>query len=461
MKFNLDFLSSEDIIFQGDVKMKRKILLVDDEEIILKRLSSLLREEKYEVITARTGREVQEIKDEPDVILLDLKLPDTHGLNLIPLLKEKYPFSQIIIISGYGDIEDAVKSIKVGAFDFLEKPINRDKLFVVIKNAIEKKELLEKKNLWEKGGEPPIIGRSAHIKKMKTFINRVADLDAPVLITGETGTGKDLLAKHIHLRSKRRKEKFVMINCSAIPQDLLESELFGYKKGAFSGAVRDKKGKIEEAERGTLFFNEIGEMSPSLQSKLLIFIEEKTFEKLGDTKPKKIETRIIAATNRDLKKEIEKGNFRQDLFFRLNTFSFEILPLRKRREDIIPLIDYYVKIYSMKYGTMDKEFTEDALEYLTEYQWYGNVRELKHFTERIVAIEKRNKIDIKTVKKYLGKEGEMKFLPLREARQRFEKEYISKVIEKAGSLKKASEILKISRMQLYRKMKEYEIEFKE
>ena len=432
---------------------------MDDEEVILKNLASLLKNKGYKPILAKTAEEIfEKIYLNPDVILLDMRLPDGNGIDLIPSLKKISPKTQIIMISGYGEIKDAVRAIKEGAFDFLEKPIESERLFVTLKNALDKKRLLEEKDTYQKKITSfyKIIGSSSTVKKIYEFIDNVKDLDSAVLITGETGTGKDLLATLIHLSSKRKDKKFIKINCAAIPAELLESELFGYKKGAFTGAAKDKKGRIEEAEGGTLFLNEIGDMPLFLQPKLLRFIEEKRFERLGDTKTTEIDTRIIAATNRNLEKEVEKGNFRKDLFFRLNSFSLYIPPLRERKEDIVPLLKYYTVFYAEKFGTIPKDFTQDALDFLLKYPWYGNVRELQNFIERAVVMEKEKLINRKKALKYLKIKRE-EFLPLKKAKKKFEKEYIKKVIEKTKNLKKAAEALKISRMQLYRKIKEYKI----
>jgi two-component system nitrogen regulation response regulator NtrX len=454
--------------------MKGEIWILDDEKGILETLEDILKDENFQVRSFLWGKELlKEINfKQPKVILLDLWLKDIDGFEVLEKIKKTYPEVQIIVISGHGNIETAVKAIKMGAFDFIEKPLSYERVIVTVENAL-KLALLEEENKRLREnifGEVKLSGVSPAIQKIRELILKAAPTDTTVLIQGESGVGKEIVAKLIHLYSKRAKEAFVEINCAAIPETLIESELFGYEKGAFTGAQSFKKGKLELAHKGTLFLDEIGDLSLDAQAKLLRVLQEKRFERLGSNKSIEIDVRIISATNKDLLKEIQKGKFREDLFFRINVFPIFIPPLRERKEDIPILVEEFLEEFSYKIGCEKKIIKSDALEALMEYNWPGNVRELKNFIERLVIISSSSEISYKDLPsdfKNLIKKREslqentepwFKEKNYRLAKLLFEKEFLKrKLLEYGGNISKTAREIGLERAYLQKKIKEFNL----
>uniref|UniRef100_A0A7V5XI15 Sigma-54-dependent Fis family transcriptional regulator n=1 Tax=Thermodesulfobacterium geofontis TaxID=1295609 RepID=A0A7V5XI15_9BACT len=457
--------------------MKGEIWILDDEKGILETLEDILKDENFQVKSFLWGKELlKEINlKQPKVILLDLWLKDIDGFEVLEKIKKTYPEVQIIVISGHGNIETAVKAIKMGAFDFIEKPLSYERVIVTVENAL-KLALLEEENKRLREnifGEVKLSGVSPTIQKIRELILKAAPTDTTVLIQGESGVGKEIVAKLIHLHSKRAKEAFVEINCAAIPETLIESELFGYEKGAFTGAQSFKKGKLELAHKGTLFLDEIGDLSLDAQAKLLRILQEKRFERLGGNKPIEIDVRIISATNKDLLKEIKKGKFREDLFFRINVFPISIPPLRERKEDIPILVEEFLEEFSYKIGCEKKIIKSDALEALIEYDWPGNVRELKNFIERLVIISSSSEISYKDLPsdfKNLTKKKEslqentdpwFKEKNYRLAKLLFEKEFLKrKLFEYGGNVSKTAREIGLERAYLQKKIKDFNLKMK-
>jgi two-component system nitrogen regulation response regulator NtrX len=454
--------------------VKGEIWILDDEKGILETLEDILKDENFQVRSFLWGKELlKEINlKQPKVILLDLWLKDIDGFEVLEKIKKTYPEIQIIVISGHGNIETAVKAIKMGAFDFIEKPLSYERVIVTVENAL-KLALLEEENKRLREnifGEVKLSGVSPTIQKIRELILKAAPTDTTILIQGESGVGKEIVAKLIHLYSKRAKEAFVEINCAAIPETLIESELFGYEKGAFTGAQSFKKGKLELAHKGTLFLDEIGDLSLDAQAKLLRVLQEKRFERLGGNKPIEIDVRIISATNKDLLKEIKKGKFREDLFFRINVLPISIPPLRERKEDIPILVEEFLEEFSYKIGCEKKIIKSDALEALIEYDWPGNVRELKNFIERLVIISSSSEISYKDLPsdfKNLIKKKEslqentdpwFEEKNYRLAKLLFEKEFLKrKLLEYGGNVSKTAREIGLERAYLQKKIKEFNL----
>lgn len=372
-------------------RRKAKILVVDDEENIRKSLKMILEYEGYSFLEAADGEEALDIIEETvglDLVLLDIKLPGRDGLEVLAELKEKPYRPEVIMISGHGTIKTAVDATKLGAFDFLEKPLHRERVLLCIRNALNQSKLLrECQDLRKKSDKRyELIGNHPSMKKLWKEIIKISPTNATVLIHGESGTGKELIARAIHSQSLRAKERFVQVNCAAIPEELIESEFFGHEKGAFTGATEKKPGKFEQADGGTIFLDEIGDMSLKTQSKVLRVLEEGEVQKVGSSRINKVDVRVIAATNKDLGKEKKKGTFREDLYFRLNVIPIYSPSLREIKEDIPLLVEYFSKIYTEENNLKVKKFSEDALEVMMKYAWKGNVRELKNVVERLIIM---------------------------------------------------------------------------
>lgn len=367
-----------------------KILVIDDERAIRNTLKDILEYEKYEVELAANASEAQEhVKNsEFDVILCDIKMPDTDGIELLPHLVEKQPDAPVVMISGHGNIDTAVEAIKKGAYDFIEKPLDLNRLLITIRNAMDKSTLVnETKTLRKKVSKKyDIIGNSEAITKMIEMADKVAPTDARVLITGANGTGKELFARRLHDLSSRSGGPFIEVNCAAIPSELIESELFGHEKGAFTSAVKQRKGKFEQAEGGTIFLDEIGDMSLSAQAKVLRALQESVITRVGGDKKIKVDVRVVAATNKNLQQEIEKGNFREDLFHRLSVIIINVPKLNDRLEDIPLLADYFIEQICGEYGIQPKKITADAIDELKKINWTGNVRECRNVIERLIIL---------------------------------------------------------------------------
>lgn len=442
--------------------MTNTILIVDDEKGIRDTLRGVLEDEGFAVEAVATGEECLEKARTQHYacILLDIWLGDgIDGLEALRRLKEEENDAAVVMISGHGNIETAVRSTKLGAFDFIEKPLSLEHTVVTVKNAIHIREL-ERSNEQlqnELAQDYVMVGESVAMRALRKQIEIVAPTDGRVLISGESGTGKELVARAIHSQSKRRASPFVEINSAAIPEELVESELFGHAKGAFSGATKAKKGKFEIADGATLFLDEIGDMSPSVQSKMLRVLEEQRFEPVGSNTPVSVDVRVISATNKPLDALIENGNFRPDLFYRLNVIPFQVPPLRERREDVPLLVEHFNRRFSSDYSKQPKEFTERAIDQLSDYDWPGNVRELKNTIERIVIMSSKKKIDaadLPAVETSDLPAISFRFPTFKDATDAYQREFIlHKLAEFDGNVAKAAENMGVDRSHLYRRMR--------
>ncbi len=460
--------------------MAERVLIIDDEKDIVESLSNILTLEGYSVLKAYRGYDGLKIalSERPDIVLLDIKMPVVDGLEVLEKLKEHGFDNPVIIISGHGDIKTAVDAVQRGAFDFLEKPLGAEQVLMALKNAISSKRR-ETKDIQQDSFV--LIGQSEAFKKVLAVAKRVARTTAPVLITGETGTGKEMIAKYIHINSGR-KGPFVEVNCAAIPEELIESELFGHVKGSFTGAIEDKEGKFVAAHNGTLFLDEIGDMSLKTQAKVLRALQEKVIYAIGSNTPVPVNVRVISATNKDLKEEMEKGRFREDLFYRINVIEIEMPSLKDRKEDIPLLIDYFAKTAGEENGIGEVIFSNDAKEYLTSLEYRGNIRELKNKVEKIIILAQKKQISLEDVKKALAGVVEqndfeskkntflyqinqpdlLKAKTLKEAREMAEKYYlIEKLKENNFNVSKTAEDIGVPRSNMYKKLENYKINVKE
>jgi len=442
---------------------KNHILIIDDEEKFRQLLSRIIELEDFVVLQAadaKSGLKLLGHEKNIDLVLTDVKLPDDNGIDLLQKIKTINPSCEIIVMTAYGTIHDGVKAMKLGAFDYFTKGDDNEQIIPAIHRAIEKVKLqkrivdLEKK-LNKKYNFDTIIGTSSAIKNTIHLAEKVAPTDSTVLLEGETGTGKELFAQSIHHASKRSVKPFIAVNCSAFPKDLLESELFGYKKGAFTNATTDKKGLLEEAHEGTLFLDEIGEMNLDLQAKLLRVLETQSFYKLGDSKPTTVNIRIIAATNKNLQTESDKGNFRSDLFYRLSVFQIQLPSLNSRKEDIKLLAEHFLQVYATKANPRVKKMSKEFVEQLTNHNWKGNIRELKNVIERAVILTEEEELMpdmLPFTKTQTIAEGENLSI------SSLEKQHIQKILSQTGGNKaEAAKVLGIGLTTLYRKLEEYKI----
>jgi two-component system nitrogen regulation response regulator NtrX len=448
-----------------------RVLVVDDEPGIRGSLSGVLQDEGYDVEAVPDGEScvVKLAERLFDVVLLDVWLPGMDGMETLTRIQEIAASDRpmVIMISGHGSIETAVRATKLGAYDFVEKPLTIEKVAVLVKNACQQRKLeREVERLKEADGKQRIIGESVPMKAVRQQLALMAGTNGRVLIFGESGTGKELVAHAIHENSPRAPEPFIEVNCAAIPEELIESELFGHRKGSFTGASEDKVGKLEKADCGTLFLDEVGDMSLKTQAKVLRALEEQRFEPVGAHESLTVDVRIVAATNKNLEEEISRGNFREDLFYRLNVIPFYVPPLRERVEDIPLLVDYFIKEFTTAYGRRPKELTPEAYRILQEYSWPGNVRELKNLMERIVIMNPQMRIDarhipLNPVRRSADRSTE-RFGSLQEVREAAEREYILKKLEETqGNVTRTAELLGLERSNLYRKMKSLGIAPKE
>ena len=447
------------------------VLVVDDESAIRESLTGILEDENYRTSIAENGEACLDLlrNQHFDVVLLDIWLPGMDGLEVLERIKEVEDRPEVVMISGHGNIETAVRATKLGAYDFLEKPLLLEKTLIVVKNAAEARRLrsenLELKRQALSRGE--IVGESVPMKALRQQINLMAPTNGRVLIYGESGTGKELVARAIHAQSPRKDAMFVEVNCAAIPEDMIESELFGHRRGAFPGASADKEGKFQKADGGTLFLDEVGDMSLKTQSKVLRTLDEGRFVPVGLEEPTRVDARVIAATNKDLEDEISKGNFREDLFYRLNVIPFFVPPLRERKEDVPLLTRYFLKEFSGQYSRRAKEISDDAIDLLSRYSWPGNIRELRNVIERIVIMNPTvHKLDRKHLPPLLYREGSRRtageFSSLHQARAAYERDYILKKLdENHGNISRTAEVLGLERSHMYRKMKALGIAVKE
>ena len=446
-------------------------LIVDDEAAIRKSLRGVLEDEHYSVAEAESGEACLELlkKRACDVVLLDIWLPGIDGLETLERIRGLADPPEVIIISGHGTIETAVRATKLGAFDFLEKPLSLEKTLILVKNAADARKLrVENRDLKRQLQQKSVlVGESVPVKALRQQIGVMAPTNGRVLIFGESGTGKELVARAIHHQSLRKEAMFVEVNCAAIPEDLIESELFGHRSGAFAGATVEKEGKFQKAHEGTLFLDEVGDMSLKTQSKVLRTLDEQRFAPVGSDQAVTVDARVIAATNKDLEEEISRGNFREDLFYRLNVIPFVVPPLRERKEDIPLLANFFLRDFSQSYGRRAREISDDAIDALMRYSWPGNVRELRNVIERMVIM---NPTATRLERKHLPplvyrestRRSEGEFSTLHQARAAYERDYILKKLdENHGNVSRTAEVLGLERSHLYRKMKTLGIAVKE
>ena len=448
--------------------MPFRVLVVDDETAIREAIRMTLEYENYRVDEARSGQEgIDKATKTPyDAILLDIKMPVLDGIEVLENLKEQRVPTPVIMVSGHGDISTAVECTKRGAFDFLEKPLNRDKLLLSVRNAVRQQKLAEEVDELRERAERDyqLVGDSAPMRELKAQIELAAPTKATVLIQGQSGTGKELVAREIHRRSSRARMPFVQVNCAAIPEELIESELFGHEKGSFTGAVRKQTGKFVAADGGTIFLDEIADMSLRTQAKVLRVLQEGEVEPVGSATVVKVDVRVIAATNKDLTDEIRAGRFREDLFYRLNVIPVRTPPLRERREDIPLLAQHFAALFSQEYNKHPKKFTAAALKALADSSWRGNVRELRNMIERLVIMVPADTIDITDLPAEFFRAAAdiistaMRLSTLQEFKDEAEKSFIlAKLRENGWNVSKTAEAIDTPRSNLYKKIEQYNI----
>jgi len=452
------------------------VLIVDDEKSIRESLSGILLDEGFTPLSAESGEAaLLLLRDEkPDLILLDIWMPGMDGLETLTKIREIYPDQIVVMMSGHGTIETAVKATKLGAYDFIEKPLSLEKLLLSTENALKIGQLVEEnRELRAKiAKDYEMIGTSEPILTLKRQIEIAAPTSGWVLITGENGTGKELVARAIHNLSKRQEKPFVEVNCAAIPEELIESELFGHEKGSFTGATTQRRGKFDQAHEGTLFLDEIGDMSLKTQAKVLRILQERKFERVGGNKTIEVDVRVIAATNKDIEEEIAEGRFREDLFYRLNVIPFHVPPLRERRKDIPLLVNHFLAHFCRKESREIKFMEPEAMDYLVDYNWPGNVRELKNLIERVVIMSPDQQINKGMLPQaFFDRAGKaqktqeqirsLEAPSFREAKEEFEKEFLlHKLEENSWNISRTAEAVGIERSNLHRKIKAYGIELR-
>jgi two-component system nitrogen regulation response regulator NtrX len=449
---------------------RESILIVDDEQGVLSSLQGILEDAGFDSRGVSTGEECLALlsTDEFAVVLLDIWLPGMDGLKVLERIRETSPHTSVVMISGHGSIETAVRATKLGAFDFVEKPLSLEKTILVVKNALHQRQLEEENRLLREQVRQKyvMIGDSVPMQALRQQIAFAAPTNGRILIYGENGTGKELVAHLLHLQSPRRDHPFVEMNCAAIPEELIESELFGHMKGSFTGASADKSGKFVQADEGTLFLDEVGDMSAKTQAKVLRVLEEQRFTPVGGSTSVKVDVRVIASTNKNLENEIELGNFREDLYYRLNVIPFQLPPLRERREDIPSLVRFFLDDYGKQYGRKPPTITQKALEILESYGWPGNVRELRNIMERLIIMTPQRKIDVFDLPEGILRRSILEPAEseepgsLHEAREKFEREFIlRKLADFKGNVSRTAQALNIERSNLYRKMRQLKIPY--
>ena len=450
--------------------MKTTILIVDDEPGVRQALSGVLRDEGYAVEAVASGEACLDrmTRGGVDLIVLDVWLPGMDGLATLSRLRERQVDAQVVLISGHGNIESAVRAIKLGAFDFVEKPLSLDKTVLVVRNALNQRRLeAENRALRARvDRSQTMVGESYAMRQLREQVAMAAPTNGRVLIYGENGTGKELVARTVHALSRRRNGPFVEVNCAAIPEELIESELFGHVRGAFTGAVADRRGKFEAADGGTIFLDEIGDMSIKTQAKVLRVLQEQTMEAVGGTSTIRVDARVLAATNKELQAEIRAGRFREDLYFRLNVIPVFVPPLRDRQEDIPLLADHFMAEFAREYGRRIKGFEPAAVAAIRDYAWPGNVRELRNVIERLMIMVPGDRISAADLgfldPGVLNRPGppapSAERLSLHEARDNFERDLILRTLaEQQGNMSRTAEVLGVERSNLYRKMKTFGI----
>ena len=441
-----------------------KILIIDDEPAIRSTLAGILADEGHRAATAESGEEgiAQFAREEFDLVILDLWLPGMDGLNVLQRLRAAGG-PPVIVISGHGNVDTAVRATRLGAYDFLEKPLSLERVLLTVSHALADRKLREQVRDLNRhlALEDFLIGESEAMRKLDQQIRSAAPTATRVLITGENGSGKEIVARTLHRLSPRAEQPFIDVNCAAIPEELIESELFGHRKGAFTGAIDDRKGKFELADGGTLFLDEIGDMSLKTQAKVLRVLQEQTFQRVGGQQTIKVDVRVIAATNKNLESEIASGTFRSDLYYRLNVLPIEVPPLRNRANDIVLLAEHFLRRYAAESGLPKKRLSAGAAAKLKAYHWPGNVRELRNVIERLAILVPGEVIDVEDVQLDARTEPAGAIpsnLTLREARDEFEKQYIlSRLREYAGNVSRTADALGVERSNLYRKLHAYGI----
>ena len=444
------------------------ILVVDDEPGVRSSISGVLKDEGFDVDAVGTGEECLERanSDAYDVIVLDIWLPGLDGLTTLQRLRERGIDSQVVIISGHGNIESAVRAIKMGAFDFIEKPLSLEKTVLVVRNALRQRDLEAENRVLrakvDRQQQYTMIGDSAPMLRLREQVALAAPTNGRVLILGDNGTGKELVARTIHHTSRRKSGPFVEVNCAAIPEELIESELFGHVRGAFTGAVADKPGRFEQANTGTIFLDEIADMSLKTQAKVLRVLQEQVMERVGGTQRIKVDVRVVAATNKDLVEEIRAGRFREDLYFRLNVVPIFVPSLRERQDDIPALADHFMALLATEYGRRPKRMAPEAAARLRQYAWPGNVRELRNVIERLIIMVQGDTITAQDLG-FLGRDGVPDApaspgpaRPLSDARDEFEKDYILQTLAaQQGNMSRTAEVLGVERSNLYKKLRAF------
>jgi two-component system nitrogen regulation response regulator NtrX len=456
---------------------KIRILVIDDEAAIRDSLRMTLEYEGYECILAATGQEGLTLaeREAPDLVLLDVKMPGMDGLEVLDRLRAMNETLPVIVVSGHGTISTAVEATKKGAFDFIEKPFASDRVLVSLRNALDQRRLRDENRTLKRAVEVrhQMIGESGALKQVMAAVGRAAPTNATVLIQGESGVGKELVARTIHRNSLRSRERFVQVNCAAIPEELIESELFGHEKGSFTGATEKQTGKFEQADRGTIFLDEVGDMSPKTQAKVLRVLQEGEVERLGSARTIKVDVRVIAATNKNLEEEIEKGHFREDLYFRLAVIPIYVPPLRDRPEDIPLLVRHYMDYFSRENNTRPRRITQAALDALQRYRWKGNIRELRNTVERLIIMSPGDTIDVAdlpgSVRNPAGapSSGATRAVvppeaaaagTLREFKDNAERAFlVARLRENGWNISKTAEVIDTPRSNLYKKLEQYQI----
>src|SRR5580765_8421244 len=458
---------------------KSRILVIDDEAAIRDSLRMTLEYEGYEFIGAATGQEGLALaeREAPDLVLLDVKMPGMDGIEVLERLRNMNESLPVVVVSGHGSIQTAVEATKKGAFDFIEKPFASERVLVSLRNALDSRQLRDENRSLKKAVEVrhQMIGESAGLSQVMAAIGRAAPTNATVLIQGESGVGKELVARTIHRNSKRSRERFVQVNCAAIPEELIESELFGHEKGSFTGATEKQVGKFEQADKGTIFLDEIGDMSAKTQAKVLRVLQEGEVERLGSARTIKVDVRVIAATNKNLEEEIEKGHFRDDLYFRLAVIPIYVPPLRERPDDIPPLVRHFMEHFAREGNQRQKRITPAALEALQRYRWKGNIRELRNTVERVIIMTGSDTIDLPDLPEnvqsappaggaasrsadVLPASGENRAGTLREFKDNAERAFlVAKLRESGWNISKTAEVIDTPRSNLYKKLEQYQI----
>ncbi|NUR54787.1 MAG: sigma-54-dependent Fis family transcriptional regulator [Acidobacteria bacterium] len=455
--------------------MKARILVIDDEAEIRRSVRMILEYEGYDVQEASSGPEGLAIieREAPDLVFLDIKMPGMDGLEALQRIRQSNESLPVVIVSGHGTVSTAVDATKLGAFDFIEKPLASERVLVTIRNALDQTRLQNENRSLKRAVEirHQMVGESPALRQVWDAIKRAAPTNATVLLLGESGVGKELVARSIHRNSLRSRERFVQVNCAAIPEELIESELFGHEKGSFTGATEKQIGKFEQADRGTIFLDEVGDMSAKTQAKVLRVLQEGEVERLGSARTIKVDVRVIAATNKDLEAEIEKGTFREDLYFRLSVIPIRVPPLRDRREDIPALVRHFVDLFSRENNRRPQRFTPAALDYLQKARWKGNVRELRNSVERLLIMTPGDGIDVDDLREVVRMDtrpasaaapvdANERERPgtLREFKESAERAFlVDKLRENAWNISKTAEVIGTPRSNLYKKLEQYAI----